>query len=68
MRFGRKTIERRRITLAHISFILACAVRVTTLETFANPNANARRQSANESSASATRQPTVAIFRKEASR
>jgi hypothetical protein len=38
-------------------------VLITTLETFAFPNANARQQSANESSASASRQPTVAIFR-----
>jgi hypothetical protein len=63
MRFRRKTIGRKRVTLAHLSFILACTVMVTTLETFARPNANARQQSANVSSTSGSRQTTVAIFR-----
>ncbi|MBV8857561.1 MAG: DUF4410 domain-containing protein [Acidobacteria bacterium] len=61
MRFRRKTIRRKRITLAHISFILTCTLLITTLETFAYPNA--RQQSANDASTSASRQPTVAIFR-----
>ena len=63
MRFGRKTTGRKRITLAHISFILACTVLITTSETFARPNVNTGQESASESPAPTSRQPTVALFR-----
>ena len=56
-------IGRKRIALALLSFSLACAVLTTAPQASAYPNANAQRQPANDSSASATRQPTVAIFR-----
>ena len=57
------TGRRKRIALAHLSFILAGTVLITASQAFASANANLPQQPANDSSTSASQQPTVAIFR-----
>ena len=58
-----KMAGRKSIAYALLCFILACAVPTTAPQASTYPNANAQRQPANVSPASAARQPTVAIFR-----
>ena len=51
----------RRIASGLLSLLLTCTVLVAASQTFAN--SNSRQRAANESTASSSRQPTVAIFR-----
>jgi hypothetical protein len=58
---GRIMIGRERIALAGLGFILACALLITASQAFGYQSANVQQQPANV--ASASQQPTVAVFR-----
>lgn len=49
--------------IVNLSLILACAVLITASRAFANTNAEVQQQPANDSTASASQQATVAIYR-----
>lgn len=50
-------------SIVRLSYILTCAVLLSTAQMFAYPNTNVQQQPANDAATSTPRQPTVAIFR-----